>query len=462
MSFSPTIAAIRFGYGLSPLMPPPADTASLLGGLQAPDDAATRFPVSSTPESLELFSALRAARRMAKAAPDDPTPPRLRAARLAVRGAVARDLVNQLQRAMHSPQGFRERLQAFWADHFTVAAKDGGLRTLPSAFAQEAIRPHLNGRFGDMLKAAVTHPAMLLYLDQNSSVGPDSPAARRIATRKNSKVGLNENLAREVLELHTLGVGAPYTQHDVRQFAKLLTGLGFNREAGFVFRPNWAEPGAETVLGRSYGGERPARLSDITEALDDIAARPETAQHIARKLATHFVADTPDPDLVAAMTRAYRDSGGDLPTVYAAMLAHPAAWAPLGAKARQPWDFIAASLRALAVPAPVLGRLDPGRVQHFLADPLKLMGQPWQQPSGPDGWHEDAAAWITPQGLAARIDWAMKVGWLAGAGAPDPRAFVHTALAEAASPTLVKAARRAETRAEGVGLILASADFNRR
>ncbi|WP_102224244.1 DUF1800 domain-containing protein [Acidimangrovimonas sediminis] len=531
MSFSPTTAAIRFGYGLSPTMPPPASTAALMAELTAPDAMATRYPLPSQEQAVTLGRALRDARALQKTEGDRSRNRAVRAARLALRGAEAEAFVNQLQRAVQSPHGFRERLQYFWSNHFTVQAKNNISALYPTAFGEEAIRPHLGGSFADMLKAATTHPAMLLYLDQNSSIGPKSRAAKRMDARRKRQLGLNENLARELMELHTLGVSAPYTQTDVRQMAKLLTGLGFNSEGGFVFRPGWAEPGAETVLGRHYGGEEPARLADIFAALDDIAVNPATAKHISTQLATHFVADTPDPGLVTAMTQAYTTSKGDLPTVYRAMFDHPAAWAPVGpgGKARQPWDFIAASLRSLGLPPDALDGLDAGRVQRFLTNPIKLMGQPWQKPSGPDGWHEEATAWITPQGLAARIDWAMKVNrflTLADAGPtpargkdtdsgmgtgtgtdmagdgmsgsmsgdmggemgggmpaadsnaadtprakgraaggdpmPDPRAFVQTALADAASPTLIQAAARSESRAEGVGLILASADFNRR
>lgn len=464
MSFSPDLAAIRFGYGLSPSAPPPTDRAALLDQLNAPDIARMRFPVPDTTAAVALGRALSDARKMEKKMGESTRGDAVRHARRALREAEAAAFVNQLQRAVQSPEGFRERLQFFWADHFTVTAKSNVAALLPSAFADEAIRPHLNGRFPEMLRAAVTHPAMLLYLDQFRSIGPDSRFAKRADAKAKRNFGLNENLARELMELHTLGVGAPYTQTDVRQMAKLLTGLGFNAEGGFVFHPNWAEPGAETVLGRRYGGEEPARLSDIFAALDDIALNPATARHVATKLAVHFVSDSPDPGLVDAMTAAYSASGGDLPKVYAAMLDHPAAWAPIGplSKARQPWDFVAAGLRVLGTPPETLAALKPAEVRRDLYAPLSRMGQRWQRASGPNGWHEDAGAWITPQGLAARIDWAMGAARRMGAGAPDPRAFVGTALGTTASATLTRAAARAESRTEGVGLILASADFNRR
>jgi uncharacterized protein (DUF1800 family) len=455
MVSAPTIAAIRFGYGLSPSQPAPQDAEALLAALLGPDLAAQDYPVMGMAGVSGLARDFRAA--VVAARDNAPgTAEALKATQVALQQAMADGLVAQIQRGVQSPDGFRERLQAFWCDHFTVTAKRGAFLPAPSAFGEEAIRPHLAGSFAAMLRAAVTHPAMLLYLDQTDSIGPHSAFARK------HKAGLNENLGREVLELHTLGVGASYSQTDVRQFAMLLTGLGFNMQTGFRFHPDWAEPGAELVLGRRYGGEQPAELKDIYAALDDIAVMPATAQHIARKLAVHFVSDTPDEGLVSHVAAAFQRSQGDLPTVYAALLDHSAAWAPPGAKARQPWDYVIAALRALGPPPAQLAGLSLQQIRGTLLGPLGVMGQPYQRASGPNGWPEDAAAWITPQGLAARIQWAMAVRRLSGGDLPDPRAFVQTALADAASPALVSAAGRAESKREGVGLVLASAEFNRR
>jgi len=313
----------------------------------------------------------------------------------------------------------------------------------------------LAGHFADMLKAVVTHPFMLIYLDQPNSVGPNSPVGRA------SGKGLNENLAREVLELHTLGVGARYSQGDVTQFAELLTGLAFKLGKGASFRPGMAEPGAESVLGISYGGGA-ARLDDIHAVLEDLAVHPATAAHICGKLAAHFVADTPDPDLVAQMTRAYIDSDGFLPAVYAAMLEHPAAWRGFGAKIKQPVEFIATGLRALDMRAEQLLDMGPNRANKILLRAQSQMGQPYQNPPGPDGWPDTASAWVQPYGLASRIGWAMLIATRVPGGTPDPRVFVHDALGDAASDKLIWAAGVAESRAEGVGIVLASAEFNRR
>ncbi|KEO60637.1 DUF1800 domain-containing protein [Thioclava indica] len=451
-----TIAAIRYGYGLSPDQPAPVNAQALLDQLDAPDTAATLWPLSGTDFMRQQMRDMQGARK-AKRAGDETGQKRIKAVRKRLNNQVLIGLRAQLARASLSPQGFRERLQFFWCDHFTVTSKSGVTATAPDAFAQEAIRPHLATTFAQMLRAAVTHPAMLLYLDQTRSIGPQSAYAK-----KRENVGLNENLGREVLELHTLGVDAPYTQEDVRQFAKLLTGLGFNAGKGFVFHPNWAQPGAELVLGQRYGGETPANISDIYAALDDIALHPATAHHLAHKLAVHFVADQPDPDLVDHIASAYLAHQSDLRATYAAMLEHPAAWAPLGGKARQPWDFMAASLRAIAPPAGLIADLDQKKTRSWIIAPLRAMGQPYQKPLGPNGWAEEASAWITPQGLATRISWAMRIAALYDRHLPDPRDFVQSALGAAASPTLIQAAARAESKSEGIGLILASADFNRR
>jgi uncharacterized protein (DUF1800 family) len=308
------------------------------------------------------------------------------------------------------------------------------------------------------LVAVVTHPLMLHYLDQNTSAGPNSRAAAR--ARRTS--GLNENLAREVLELHTLGVNGPYTQNDVRELAALFTGLSYTAEDGFVFRKPYAEPGAETVLGQSYGGKAP-RLDDITAALHDIARHPATAQHIAQKLAVHFVADTPDPALVQALARRYGETGGDLSAVYTALLDHPAAWAPERVNVKPPVDFIGSAWRALAVDPEVVEGLSLRDLRRTLILPLRDMGQPWQAPDGPDGWPEEDSFWITPQGLSARLRWAVSAPPVLCDPLPEPSAFAPVALGQGAVPDPVEfATRAAETPAEAIGLVLASPAFQRR
>ncbi len=457
--FDPVIAATRFGTGRSPVLPDPDSIDAMLDRLAGPDRSAERWRIGDFTDirpHLHDFRQAGRARNQARGTSDEAA---LEAAYRALRDralAISEDgFVHTLLRGLTAEDGFRERLSRFWADHFTVVSKRGVTRHLVTPYVEEAIRPHLTARFADMLKAAATHPMMLDYLDQIRSMGPGSAAARR------RNRGLNENLAREVLELHTLGVGGPYDQTDVRQFAELLTGLSYDPRDGFTFRADFAEPGAEIVLGRSYGGAAPS-LDDVLLALDDIAVHPATARHLAEKLAVHFVADRPDPALVAALEARYVATGGDLMAVYGALLSHPASWVAGPGKVMPPFAFVCGSLRALAVPPRRLTRLDTRDLRSVLLRPLRNMGQAWEQPLGPDGWPEAAEAWITPQGMAARMTWALDAPERLLDDLPDPRDFVTTALGPGAPEPVVFAAGAAESRADGIGVVLASAAFQRR
>ncbi|MGR3802394.1 MAG: DUF1800 domain-containing protein [Marinibacterium profundimaris] len=460
LTYSPDLADIRFGCGLSPVLAPPRDAQALLDGVLGPDTMAGRFPI----ESFETFNTRVQGLRDARAALRKAGTQETRKARREVIRKISRAANNAradwaartLLRWTHTETGFRERLVAFWADHFTTVGKSALLRYANSAFVESAIRPHVGGTFPEMLIAATTHPVMLDYLDQTASVGPNSPAA----ARRERLSGMNENLAREVMELHTLGVDGPYTQQDVREFAELLTGLTYRPDRGLAYLQGWAEPGAETVLGKTYGAE--PRLAHIHEALTDLALHPSTADHIARKLAVHFVNDDPDPDLVAHLSARYRASGGDLPQVYAALLEHPAAWAPRLSKVKPPLDFMGSALRALGVAEAAVSGLDFPAFRLTFFVPMSLMGQPWKSPSGPDGWPEEEAAWITPQSLSARLRWAMAVPQTLCDGLPDPRDFVGQALGGFATEPVRFAASAAESRSEAIGLVLCSPAFQRR
>ena len=372
-----------------------------------------------------------------------------------LRQRFSEDQERRLTAAVVSRQGLSERLVWFWADHFAISARGLRAQVLVPAFEADAIRPNVAGRFGTLLRAAIEHPALLEYFGQVSSVGPSS----RIGMARGS--GLNENLAREVLELHTLGAGADYDQTDVRQFAELLTGLSVDyRTAEMVFRPRIAEPGPEEVLGRRYGLTRTS-ASAIDQALEDLAVHPATARHIARKLAVHFVADDPDPGLVSQMEETFLSTDGDLSAVYAAMLDHPASWRGLGAKVRQPFDYVVASLRAVLPPrARNLDALR-GTPAEGPTGAVARMNQPIWLPQAPNGWPEAAEAWITPPGFIARLDWASRLG-AAVSHRIDPRPLVRTALGDVARPRTRFAARAAAERWEGIALVLASPEFNRR
>lgn len=459
MPFDPHLAAIRFGTGLSPRLPLPRGVDAMLALLTGEDQALRDWPHPgfaemrpSVADFRDMSRALRAARGTADQVATEAAEQRLRqaarAARLDAFGAA-------LCRAVASPDGLRERLVMFWANHFTVRARGGFTNHLVGAFVQSAIRPHVAGRFGDMLRAVITHPMMIDYLDQTQSMGPNSPAAQR------RDRGLNENLARELLELHTVGVEGPYDQTDVRQLAELLTGLGWDPDTGqTVFRADQAEPGSETVLSVTYPAE--ARIETIKAVLDRLAVHPGTARHIGRKLAVHFVSDTPDPALVDLLATRFADTGGDLLAVTEALLTAPAAWAPEPAKVKPPLGFVVSALRALDVPVDRIRLDDLRESRRRFLNPLLGMGQPWEEPPGPDGWPEAAADWITPQFMAARIEWALNVPERLLTALPDPRDFVAIALGPQPPAEVVLAAGAAEDRALGIGVTLASAAFHRR
>lgn len=447
-----TYALIRFGLGY-PARGAPTDAGTILARLAGPDRVVERYPLLPFSETERLTIATRDARNAREMSGGKEA---LQKARNALNVAYLRTLQDEFRRGTETDDPFRERLMAFWANHFTARTNGYVYRSGHAGYAADAIRPHLTGRFADMLKAVAVHPFMLYYLDQRLSIGPNSP----VGLAKNR--GLNENFAREVLELHTVGVDGAYTQRDVRQLAELFTGLTSSIRQGFRFRPRWSEPGAERVLGEVYGGRGDAKIEDIFAVLEDLAVHPSTADFLAKKLAVHFVADLPDADLIAHMAAAYRRSGGALMALYAAMLEHPAAWRGFGAKAKSPLEYMVSAARALGLRASDFEGERRRRIRKLILLPLNRMGQPYAEPPGPDGWPDDISAWINPHGLAARIGWALTVKDRFKLDAIDPRRFVEDALADAAGSRLAFAASGAETRAEGIALILGSAEFNRR
>ena len=457
MAYNPKTAAIRFGTGLSPMISPPASVEVMLARLAGSDLMAARFPIDGFSQVAAVMREIRSLNRQRRKEPEKASEikDRIRGLRKNARRAQAGMLRSNIARSLYTEDGLRERLVRFWADHFTVVGKNGVLRYAVATYVEDAIRPHITGPFSELLKAAVFHPMMLFYLDQVNSVGPKS----LVAVRKPAR-GINENLAREVLELHTLGVDGTYRQKDVAELAKLFAGLTYRSKTGFAYAPKMAEPGAETVLGKSYGGYI-QDLFHVTDFLDDLAVHPDTARHLARKLVVHFVSDDPDAALVEHVAAAYRDSGGDLMATYRAMLMHDAAWDMPAEKVKQPIDFVISSLRGLGLEEQVFTGLNWKKMRILIIAPMGLMGQTWERPNGPDGWAEEAEHWITPQGLAARIQWAMTVPAVLLPELPEPLALSKTALGGQASADLLQAVAKTGTKSDGVGLVLVSPEFQR-
>ena len=365
------------------------------------------------------------------------------------------DFLARVRLATDTDAGFRERWALFWANHFTVSASKAQVATLVGPFEQEAIRPHVFGRFEDMLVASSSHPAMLLYLDQAQSVGPDTMAAAYLS-RGGKKAGLNENLAREIMELHTVGVDAGYTQADVTEFARAMTGWSLgglqespDRAGKFLFRPAAHEAGARTIMGRRYAQEGQAQAREV---MKDLAASPHTANHIALKLARHFVADDPPPSLVARLKKTYLGTGGDLAEVARTLVLAPEAWRPEPAKFKTPYEFVVSSWRAAGATPDTLPKVGPI---------LNAMGQkPYSAPS-PKGWSEDAANWCAPDAVIKRMAWSQTLA-AEQLNGRDPTQLAQDALGARLTAPVAQAITRAETREEGLAILLMSPEFQRR
>ena len=355
------------------------------------------------------------------------------------------------QRQFSAGVGFVERLVSFWSNHFCVSvAKDGFVRVLAGAYEREAIRPHIFGRFSDLLQAVEQHPAMLHYLDNQQSIGPNSRAGR------NQNAGINENFAREILELHTLGVGGGYHQADVTELARVLTGWtvvgppGQLGEPGtFVFNPFAHEPGARTVLQSSY---REGGVEQGEAVLHALARHPSTAKFIALKLARHFVADDPPRSLVEKLAKIFLDTEGDLKAVYFAILDSDEAWSAPLTKVRAPQEFLIAATR-------LIGRMPefPGQINGGSA----LLGQPMWEPPGPNGFSDVSATWAGPEGMKVRLDisseWARRLG-----DATHPKDLLEMALGDAVSGETHAAVLQAESKQQALTLLLMSPEFQRR
>ncbi|PMS35360.1 uncharacterized protein (DUF1800 family) [Trinickia symbiotica] len=418
------------------------------------------------------------------------------AVRREVRDAYLSAVDARVNSALATNTPFVERLVHFWANHFAISTEKPEVAALAGAFEAEAIRPYVLGTFEELVVAVERHPAMQIFLDQVRSVGPDSVAALRASVRDPAHPrGLNENLAREIMELHTLGVRTGYTQDDVTEFARALTGWSVvgpqggraggmtktmagmgkspaSRSAApqpvapqpaapqpaapqpvagnFIFRPELHEPGQRTIMGRRYAEEGEAQAVAV---LHDLAASRATARHIAFKLARHFVSDNPSPSTIERLASAFETSGGDLPTVYRALIASPEAWAPLPVKFKTPWDWTISALRGIGVP-----RLDD---RQHAAPMLTQLGQPVWRPGSPAGYDDVAASWAAPDALMRRVELAQRLAARVGDGV-DARELGPRLMGGPLEPATALEISRAESAPTALALLLVSPDFQRR
>jgi uncharacterized protein (DUF1800 family) len=436
-SMAAVIAASRFGFA-----PKPGELATIggdpRGWVAAQLNRRSDFAPGSLPPSPETVTAMLEARRDKEERPQ--LKERLKATYLA-------EIDARLRAAILGDTPVLERLTQFWSNHFTVSGMRPFVRGVTGAFEREAIRPNVTGRFLDMLLAVTRHPAMLLYLDNAQSFGPDSLVGRR------QNKGINENLGRELLELHTLGVDGGYTQADVEALARILTGwtvapLRDWHPGTFRFFPQIHEPGDKRLLGRTYhnGG-----MDEGEAALRDLAAHPSTARHIATQLARHFIADTPPAGAVERIARVFRDTGGDLKQVTLAVLREEAVWREPFAKVRTPTELVISAYRAVGTtPAPEMA---------FMV--LKKLDQPPFFAPSPAGWPDVASAWVSPESVVRRADWCQTFAERL-ADPPDPVEVMANTFGEALPDDVQRAVKRAPDKRAGLALLIASPQFQRR
>jgi uncharacterized protein (DUF1800 family) len=458
VSIDAVIAANRFGLGARPgelkriAGDPRAWLSAQLRGPRAPPP-----PISSLSSSATIFETYadgRGQRRTGNARKALETR-RRKLAPLYLDQVAAR-----YRAAIESEESFRERLIHFWTNHFAVSADKPAVIALAATLENETIRPGIGGRFVDMLQAVESHPAMILYLDNQASVGPHSRLAQRAAgrmSRSGRKLSINENLAREILELHTLGVDGGYTQTDVTNFALALTGWSVGGGRGdasgapgkVMFRDIAHEPGPKSILGRRYAEDGAAQSRTI---LEDLARHPATATHLATKLVRHFVADDPPAAVVERVARTFRDSESDLPSVHGALTEAPQAWSSQTMKLKTPHEYVVSALRMLDYV--------PEQPRQVLSCFL-LLGQRPYSPGSPAGWPDRADQWDGPDALLKRIEWASVLGErLRSRFEPLDRA-AH-ALGDALSSHTRTAISRAASAGQGITLLLASPEFQRR
>jgi uncharacterized protein (DUF1800 family) len=437
MDMNAAIALNHFGLGQRLSEPVPSDPkAWLRAQLTGPDPT----PVDGLPDLQACLATVweyRQARKAEKATPDAPKPKN-------PEGKIFRTEVHALLgNALVTPAPFRERLVWFWANHFTVAAHGDVSTACAGAYLRDAIRPYVTGRFVDMLLAVMRHPEMLHYLDQQTSAGPESPAG--MARHQ----GLNENLARECLELHTISPAGGYTQQDVTNFAKILTGWSTEIGAeprGFRFKPNMHEPGEIEVLGRTWPpGEEGGRA-----ILAYLGTHPATYRHIAGKLVQHFTSDAAAPADVQRIAAVLLETQGDLASASAALIDLPSAWQP-GTKLRPPQDYVVACLRAVGDTADTAPNL-----QGMVAS----LGQGMFQAPFPIGWSDRAADWSSAESVLQRVDFAY--GLAARKADLDPAELGAKILGPLLAADTLAAIKGAGSRRDGMTLLLASPAFLRR
>jgi len=466
MKIESAIAANRFGLGAKPgdLAVIDEDRKGwLLDQLQGPSRLST--DIRELPKSADVLITVqdvrRSQRQMRDPANDAPAPDIVQKYGRLVRQHYLEQTNARYRSAASSDYPFHERLVHFWSNHFAVSADKQPMPAIAGLYENEAIRPNVAGNFYDLLLACEQHPAMILYLDNQRSVGPNSTAGRRAnRAQRGRNVGINENLAREILELHTLGVDGGYSQDDVTTFARVITGWSIGGAADdgrfsagvpgtFEFRSPIHEPGDHEVLGKRYAQDGVRQGEAV---LRDLAVHPSTARFVSEKLARHFVADVPPAALVDTLAETWLENDGELAPVYRALVDARESWSQPFAKYKSPHDFVISAMRAFNhVPED----------SRFVVGALDLMGQAPFRPGSPAGWPDTANEWGGADALYKRIEWSNTVARVVGSRL-SPVDLGDAVLGPVFDPQTRKAIARAESNVQGITLFLASPDFQRR
>ncbi len=372
-----------------------------------------------------------------------------------------------LLRALYSPSQVQEQMTWFWLNHFSVHQYKSNLRAMVGDYENTAIRPHALGKFRDLLGAVVEHPAMLRYLDNE----------------QNAAGHINENFARELMELHTLGVDGGYSQHDVQEMARVLTGVGVNlgpnnpgqrkelqgyyvRHGLFEFNPARHDFGNKELLGQPI---RSRGLGELDEALDRLARQPATARFISRKLATYWLADTPPPALLQAMAKAFERSDGDIAQTLQVLFESPEFADPAARKFKDPVRFVVSAVRLAYDEKPIL---NVGPMLNW----INRMGEPLYGRPTPDGYALQSTAWASPGQLATRFEVAKAIGsgsaGLFRTDGPQPlerpafpqlaNALYYQSIAKTLSPATRKALDQAGSPQEWNAFLLSSPEMMQR
>lgn len=449
MTTEGAIAAIRFGLGARPdEIKTASDNPQEWLRAQLTAESADRFPtdLASSRDALLAYQAYRRSRRdMADNTDSDAS----RNYSRDLRELIATETLKRAQFGAQTPAPFHERLTRFWSNHLSVSGRNRRTTVAAGSYEREAIRPDILGSFANLAVGAILHPGMLIYLDNARSTGPNS----RRGSRRDR--GLNENLAREVLELHTVTPASGYSQEDVTEFAKALTGwtVGARRaeesqKGTTIFEERMHEPGARTVLGKTYrqnGGEQAIAI------LRDLCNHPQTAANISYKLARHFVSDTPPPALVERLTQAFKDTDGNLMALYAVLIDAPEAWSPSLSKVKTPDELLTSTARLIGVE-----NVFPRRPRDIYES---FAQHPFRAPS-PEGWPDTADAWLGPDAMLKRIEWANELA--ERMATTDARMLLLDALGPLASAATLQSVARAESGQQALVLALMSPDFQRR